>query len=92
MSDEDKKFVQGMVSKYTIPNLRLPLIFGTHTSIVAGCLCVKLLSQKGISKSTIGSVSALYDSRSLSLALILHSSYLRLLEATNLELWWKRRG
>ncbi|RXW19456.1 hypothetical protein EST38_g6399 [Candolleomyces aberdarensis] len=58
MDEEDKKFVQGMVSKYTIPNLRFPFLFGSQTSIVASCLGIKLLSQKGVSKSTITSLPA----------------------------------
>ncbi|KAJ2921680.1 hypothetical protein H1R20_g15412, partial [Candolleomyces eurysporus] len=58
MDEEDKKFVQGMVTRYTIPNLRFPFVFATQTSIVASCLGIKLLSQKGVSKSTISSLPA----------------------------------
>ncbi|RXW15594.1 hypothetical protein EST38_g10264 [Candolleomyces aberdarensis] len=63
MSHEDKKFIHEIISKYNIVNLRFPLYFASHSSIVAALLGVKLLLKKGVSKATINSLPAFLGAR-----------------------------
>ncbi|RXW16635.1 hypothetical protein EST38_g9218 [Candolleomyces aberdarensis] len=63
MSHKDKKFIHEIISNYSIVNLRFPLYFGSHSSIVVALLGVKLLSKKGVSKATINSLPAFLGAR-----------------------------